>query len=287
MRQSTQVVVIPALALMVLVIGYYALRGRTPSATTPPQPRLATSPSAPGSSLSGSAIEAQPLPLADDPRQADAQLPPTPAADAVRQGVPPLFIEPPMGSQQSAQRTAAEDLDPGVTLLIDAPKASPFSPEKRGQDGPAKNPPSAAISTDADGNLMYSVQPGDTLATLSRKLYGGKVTWEQIAQVNPWVDPKSLRAGQVIRLPAPPSADQPAQDTAASGTTTAPPPPPGAAATGEANLYTVKQGDTFWSIAQQAYGDGSKWEKIYQANRQTVGSDPGAIKPGMKLTIPR
>ena len=50
--------------------------------------------------------------------------------------------------------------------------------------------------------------------------------------------------------------------------------------------YTVQQGDTLSSIAQQAYGDGNKWQIIYDANKQVIGSDPNLLRPGEVLYIP-
>ena len=50
--------------------------------------------------------------------------------------------------------------------------------------------------------------------------------------------------------------------------------------------YTVQSGDTLFSIAQQAYGDGNQWQKIYDANKQVIGNDPNQIHPGMVLYIP-
>lgn len=52
--------------------------------------------------------------------------------------------------------------------------------------------------------------------------------------------------------------------------------------------YTVKAGDFLSKIAQEAYGDGSdaNVQKIYQANKDTIGPDPGHLTPGMVLNIP-
>jgi len=49
--------------------------------------------------------------------------------------------------------------------------------------------------------------------------------------------------------------------------------------------YTVEKNDSFWSIAKKVYGDGSKWKKIYEANRD-ICPRPDDVKPGLKLTIP-
>lgn len=52
--------------------------------------------------------------------------------------------------------------------------------------------------------------------------------------------------------------------------------------------YTVQPGDFLAAIAQRFYGDGSdaSWQKIYEANRDVIGSDPTKIKVGMVLIIP-
>ena len=52
--------------------------------------------------------------------------------------------------------------------------------------------------------------------------------------------------------------------------------------------YTVKKGDSLWAIAKRAdvYGDGSKWQTIYNANKSVIGKNPNLIKPGQKLVLP-
>ncbi len=49
--------------------------------------------------------------------------------------------------------------------------------------------------------------------------------------------------------------------------------------------YTVKSGDTLSGIAKQFLGDASKYQKIFEANRDIL-SDPDRIKPGQVLKIP-
>lgn len=50
--------------------------------------------------------------------------------------------------------------------------------------------------------------------------------------------------------------------------------------------YKVKKGDCLWNIAKKYYGDGSKYTKIYEANKKLIGSNPNLIKVGMLLTLP-
>lgn len=52
--------------------------------------------------------------------------------------------------------------------------------------------------------------------------------------------------------------------------------------------HIVVHGDTLSQLAQHYYGDGSEqgWRRIYDANKEAIGDNPHAIKPGTKLTIP-
>jgi NitT/TauT family transport system substrate-binding protein len=54
---------------------------------------------------------------------------------------------------------------------------------------------------------------------------------------------------------------------------------------GTAQEYTVKAGDTLSKLAERFYNSMSKWERIYQANRDTV-KNPHYIYVGQKLMIP-
>lgn len=56
-------------------------------------------------------------------------------------------------------------------------------------------------------------------------------------------------------------------------------------------VYIVKKGDTLWDLAVKYYGKGSKYVKIYNANKtSTEGfntiSNPEKIYPGWKIKIP-
>jgi nucleoid-associated protein YgaU len=62
---------------------------------------------------------------------------------------------------------------------------------------------------------------------------------------------------------------------------------PGAApaAKAAAQQYVVKAGDTLSKIAGQFYNSIGKWEKIYEANKDSL-KNPNYIYVGMKLVIP-
>lgn len=49
--------------------------------------------------------------------------------------------------------------------------------------------------------------------------------------------------------------------------------------------YEVKKGDTLWKIAENFYGDGKLYKKIFEANTDIL-KDPNKIQIGQKLRIP-
>ena len=75
------------------------------------------------------------------------------------------------------------------------------------------------------------------------------------------------------------------------GSSTAPPAPakpaiPTSPAPAAApRTYTVAAGDSLSKIAKKFYGDGNKWKRIFEANRDTV-KNPDLIHPGQVLKIP-
>jgi nucleoid-associated protein YgaU len=54
----------------------------------------------------------------------------------------------------------------------------------------------------------------------------------------------------------------------------------------EAVFHTVEKGDTLWAVSKKAYGDGSKYMKIFEANKPML-SDPDKIYPGQVLRVPQ
>jgi nucleoid-associated protein YgaU len=53
----------------------------------------------------------------------------------------------------------------------------------------------------------------------------------------------------------------------------------------EARFHTVVKGDTLWKVAETVYGNGAKYQAIFEANKPML-SDPDKIYPGQVLRIP-
>lgn len=120
----------------------------------------------------------------------------------------------------------------------------------------------------AESRLRYRVRSGDYLGKIANK-YG--VTVGQIKRWN-GLRSNNLKIGQRLTIhPRKPSAS--VKTTTATNTITTTP------ISGNFNLYTVKQGDSLWSISQKFPGVSidniKKWNDI-SGNK---------LKPGMKLKI--
>ena len=53
---------------------------------------------------------------------------------------------------------------------------------------------------------------------------------------------------------------------------------------GTAEMYTVVRGDSLSRIAETEHVRGG-WQRLYSANRKTIGADPDLILPGQRLNL--
>ncbi len=158
----------------------------------------------------------------------------------------------------------------------------------------------------------YTVKAGEGLWNIAEEVYSDGYMWTEIAKANNLSAPYTLTEGQELVLPSiSPSASPVAmassspEDTATAApeatrtpvatSTLAPTPvihvnpstPETPTKTPTSGSYTVKAGDSLWTIAVDQYGDGYKWTEIYRENREKVGGNPGIIIPGQELSLPQ
>lgn len=98
----------------------------------------------------------------------------------------------------------------------------------------------------------------------------------------PTSGPTAAPSAPSVPTPVRPALASPA----ASPSSVAPAPRPSGTSSGPGQDYTVQAGDTLLSIAQSVYGDSTLWRRIYDANRDTIGPNPDALKLDQKLKIP-
>jgi len=67
-------------------------------------------------------------------------------------------------------------------------------------NAPVEPPPTAAKDPG-----VYTARAGDTFKSIARRLYGAASKWREIAERNPDLKSKKLRAGQLVNLPSAPT----------------------------------------------------------------------------------
>jgi len=108
---------------------------------------------------------------------------------------------------------------------------------------------------------MVAVKPGDSLWKLAASHLGDGHRWQELLRLNPGLgNPELLEVGSQIVVPA---------SLAPSRAVT---------------QYTVRHGDTLWTIAQTQLGHGTAWSCIAHANPDL--RDENVIQEGQVLLLP-
>ncbi|HSV94871.1 MAG TPA: LysM peptidoglycan-binding domain-containing protein [Spirochaetia bacterium] len=127
----------------------------------------------------------------------------------------------------------------------------------------------------------YKVVKGDDLWHIAEKFYRSGYNYVDIMKENKISGDGVIVAGQELKIPKVEAKKITVAETKEVITKTDVNTDT-AIAVGE---YTTQKGDSYWSIAVRAYGDGFQWPKIYWANK-ALFSNPDMIFANTKITIP-
>ncbi len=145
----------------------------------------------------------------------------------------------------------------------------------------------ATTANTASRETVHTVASGETLSGIAKRYLGSENAWRAIAKANPTVDPTAMKIGTKLKIPARESGSVASSGSSSGGSattasrTTAP-----STSGASGDMHTVASGDTLASIARRYYGNSKHWQRIYDANRSVIGSDPAALKIGQKLSLP-
>ena len=155
-----------------------------------------------------------------------------------------------------------------ATTQVSATAAGPSKPAPAPSGQAASATPSRAAEP-----VEITVAKGDTLWGLAERHLGSGERWREIAELNAdrrMSDGQRFSVAGVIfpgwRLLVP---DESGKAPLSVG----------------ARTKEVEPDDTLWSIAEEEYGDGERWRRLYAANRALV-ADPDVIHPGQVLDLP-
>ena len=151
-----------------------------------------------------------------------------------------------------------------------------------GLSGSTGMPPRSTAGMSAGtGERTHVVASGETMSAIAKRYLGTEAKWEAIAKANPSVDPKSMRIGTKLRIPAEVTASSEGAAPGAAraaGTAVA-----SAGPSGPGGIHVVAEGDTLSSIAAKHYGSSKHWQKIADANPAV---NPNNLRIGQALRLP-
>lgn len=146
-----------------------------------------------------------------------------------------------------------------------------------GDNSENQNNNTTAVVENTSSTVAYTVQFGDTLSKIAQRFYGSSRSWRRIYTDNAAIirNPNRIYPGQVFII----TLDQnnnAAPEAAAKANTSN---------TALNDSYIVVSGDNLYKIAQKVYGQGVRWNEIYQANKNII-ANPGHIYASQVLIIP-
>ena len=131
----------------------------------------------------------------------------------------------------------------------------------------------------------HVVKPGETIAKIAEAVYGSQNYWPHIIRANPGVVAEKIRPGMTLNLP-PDSEVKASSAVVASATENPIKPDTTHPAIDGKTEYEVQPGDSLAKIAMKLYGSSTKWQAIYDLNKDAIGPDPAKVKAKSVLKLP-
>jgi len=201
----------------------------------------------------------------------------TPARTRTNQ--PSVPGQKPAGSKVAALNRAGgeQPTSPGDATQKSARRPVPLVGKRNsGADSPAKpaaTPTKVAVET-------HRVQSGDTMSAIAESYYGSAKYTQFLIESNPEIqDPNRLQVGMTVKIPERPTGDSANRRAAKRKTADA-------QDLGKHRTYRVQPGDTFYGIAQTQLGDASRWQELFELNKEVVGGNAKRLQVGHVLSLP-
>ncbi len=133
--------------------------------------------------------------------------------------------------------------------------------------------------------IIHKVVSSDSLAKLSKKYYGDETKWKYIheANKNKIRNPNILYIGLELLIPDITVLEKRDEDRFYENLSGREPDEEVFITTG---THIVRHGDTLFGIARKYYGDTAMWDKIYDANEDTI-VHKRLLEVGQTLIIPK
>jgi nucleoid-associated protein YgaU len=167
----------------------------------------------------------------------------------------------------------------------------------------AKPVDSVAEKKLAEAPKVHVVAAGETFTSLAVKYFGHAKYAGLITKANPTVDPRKVRIGMKVNIPAAPeNVAATASPSPTPGPTTPSATPTGtrlpstgtpvtriakAAPVPPDRAYTIKAGEGWYGLSQRFLGSGERWTELYELNKERVPHNPHTVPPGTVIELPK
>ncbi|HTQ40082.1 MAG TPA: LysM peptidoglycan-binding domain-containing protein [Pirellulales bacterium] len=219
-------------------------------------------------------------------------------------------VQPTVSNPTTSNAAPGAGQQPAATTAFDGRiEAAPGSSNSQENESthssslaPTVAPPDSMVDLDAP-EQTHKIVDGDTLQNLAQRYLGRADRYLELYEYNRDVlrSPEVLPIGAELRIPskvALPAAGDTSLLPSAPATPIAPlvPLPAAPTAAGKTasavaaqrasqRTYTVQPGDNLVDLARRFYGDGRRYESLYEANRRVM-HNPTDLRPGMVLVVP-
>lgn len=160
-----------------------------------------------------------------------------------------------------------------------------------GSTGSGETTPDSSNETEGDSTGSYTVQEGDRLWNIVQQQYGS-ATYDLVQKVADHndINPRALRPGMELDLPADLSSSESATSTGSSAASTTrntsdsagnPPFEPDAGQ----KWYRVKRGESLWKISKKEFGAGKYFTRIWELNKDRL-EDYNSLSSGTWVLLP-
>ncbi|MEK7291765.1 MAG: hypothetical protein A2099_00210 [Planctomycetes bacterium GWF2_39_10] len=190
--------------------------------------------------------------------------------------------EPPSAKEDKVIEGVWKPAKEGVTASVETKPKEASSPSNQ-EDW--KDVSSPDVNKSVSSQQTHKVQYRDDLYKIAKKYYGDVSKWLLIFNANKdkILDRNSLRIGTELIIP---------EDRTVSPKTKTEATTPQLSqviqiedAKPTAKKHVVQQGDTLYKLAVKYYNDGTKWNKIFDANKKTLKNQKD-LSIGQELEIP-
>ncbi len=143
-------------------------------------------------------------------------------------------------------------------------------------------PPAPDVPSGDDKPWVYTIQAGDTISQIAERELGTFKRQKDIFDLNPGLDPRSIRAGDKLKMPPRGRSSSLKENVGSQPIST----PSGAAKPVPGEWYTLRRGDRMSTVAKRAYGSIERWPELWARNLSVV-KDPDAVQEGTRIFIPK